>query len=306
MASSFRSISQIPLPGGRRETQAVAASPPTSRSPAAAEPILLGSLGFGGGPPGLRRRPGSALGPRPAMAVESLEHGPPSGPPLQVRPPRQVALSELRKGPREGRLARHTPRLLPHNRRSVARSSRASSAPCSPGPPHTPFSAAPALEIRLVGRYLQYKPSPETPAGPLKSCRVPPGAGPAASLFWCPPVPSDLHPSRLRILADCPPEHHFNKKARFLCSIVISEKRRRGWRRSSTQTLRTSHPYRAAKQRPRVAPGVNPGSYRSRTNPAANAANRKHPSENAPPPQKNAAPRHNPSPPFDFFPIQTI
>ena len=39
--------------------------------------------------------------------------------------------------------------------------------------------------------------------------------------------------------------------------------------------------------------GGNPGSYGFCANPAANAANRKHPFGNAQPHQKNAAPRHN-------------
>ncbi len=40
---------------------------------------------------------------------------------------------------------------------------------------------------------------------------------------------------------------------------------------------------RAAEQRQRLAPGVNPGSYRFCTNPAANAAIQKHPFRNAQP-----------------------
>ena len=47
----------------------------------------------------------------------------------------------------------------------------------------------------------------------------------------------------------------------------------------SDATPPTSHPYRAAKQRLRVAPGGSLGSYGFCTNPAANAAIRKHPSE---------------------------
>ena len=49
------------------------------------------------------------------------------------------------------------------------------------------------------------------------------------------------------------------------------------------ETLTTGHPYRAAKLRPRVAPGGNPGSYGFCTNLAANAANRKAPVRHAPP-----------------------
>ena len=68
------------------------------------------------------------------------------------------------------------------------------------------------------------------------------------------------------------------------------------WR--TEETSLTGHPYRAATQRPRVAPGGNPGSYRFRAYPAANAANRKHPFGNASLLQKNTAPRHNhPLPP---------
>ena len=52
---------------------------------------------------------------------------------------------------------------------------------------------------------------------------------------------------------------------------------------------RVVYSVRAAKLRPRVAPGGNPGSYGFRTNPAANVANRKHPFGNALLLQRNAA-----------------
>ena len=86
-----------------------------------------------------------------------------------------------------------------------------------------------------------------------------------------------------------------NRKACFPLAVlwVRLELRSCGWSRESGETALTGHPYRAAKQRQRLAPGVNPGLSRFRANPAANAANRKHPYRSPQPSQRTTTPHHD-------------
>ena len=64
-----------------------------------------------------------------------------------------------------------------------------------------------------------------------------------------------------------------------LCSVVGYVRAAKLWLEWVTwQDAPTGHPYRGAKQRQHVAPGGSLGSFAFCTNPAANAAIRKHPS----------------------------